>query len=183
MTTNDHGDELTPVDLEAFELRWEALVDENIAGPHRQFVQGVFEPDGTKPSYCYTIGRTRLGLPELCIIGLNPNVGCYVLNMIAKREREDGLVLTENMILEELVEGDFLMTVRTMADEKVIDLAERSVIRAADEDPNAERGYAMWQVIYQDKDHRWPWEIPEPDIFHLIEPCLTNDGTWANWRP
>lgn len=117
-------------------------------GEHGWAIVGVFpaaEAEGAP--FCYTVGLTGKGLPELAIYGLDLNTGGGILNGLAQRMVDRG-ELRGGERLEGELEGGLPLA--------VIDMGDTSELAAV------RRFYgavlAARQIVWPDPQGRMPWE-------------------------
>ncbi|MEM8917831.1 MAG: DUF4262 domain-containing protein [Pseudomonadota bacterium] len=88
-------------ELNEFEQRLIDNVEE-----HGCQVNLVFDDKGKKPDFAYSIGFAKtVGQPEVIIFGLNRKLMQSMINEVLRQCREEGLVLTEDLAISELIEG------------------------------------------------------------------------------
>lgn len=64
-----------------------------------QHLWGIFDPDGEKPAFCYSVGNALVGLPELLLIANMPqHFQGRILNEIAEHQRQTGKPLEEGLL-------------------------------------------------------------------------------------
>lgn len=113
-------------------------------------VQGVF-PTAEEPeqsSFCYTLGMSEIGQPEVLIAGLSGDTAMALLNHMhnlmldAKGSLEPGAVWTE------LTSNEIPMVVCAVTYDVEVGMARRLY---GDDVP-------VVQLIYPDQDGRFPWD-------------------------
>ena len=115
---------------------------------HGWAIVGVFPADAAEGApFCYTVGLTDKGLPELAIYGLDLNTGGGILNGSAQRMIDCGELRGGERIDGELDGGLPLA---------VIDMGDTSELAAV------RRFYgailAARQIVWPDPQGRMPWE-------------------------
>lgn len=118
-----------------------------------------------EPEFAYTIGlHHTFGHPEIIVFGLPREVAHGVLNAVGKDVRAGG-VFASGARSEGIVDG--------------YEVVFKPVPQAAYE---AHLGWALWyygapdfpvlQLVYPDRDRRFPWEADVADGFRASQPVL-----------
>ncbi|HWS34022.1 MAG TPA: DUF4262 domain-containing protein [Actinoplanes sp.] len=120
------------------------------------------DPADTVP-FAYTVGLTGYGFPELTIAGLPPETGHVLLNEVAGRVRDEGLLLSHGQRIRGLIDGQEVRIVAGEADETLFPGA--ALMRYGDE------RVSLLQIAWPDPDDRFPWQsgydttgFPQPTI-------------------
>jgi len=113
---------------------------------HGWALQWVCPGEG-EPSMCYTAGLSAFDLPELVVFGPGTDDAAWLLNTLGARMRAG----------RRYVDGDSIDDVwrhgRLM---EVLDSRDRMLVAHALS--RAEQPLPALQVIYPDRDGRWPWQ-------------------------
>lgn len=137
--------------IEAVVERARAMIDQ-----HGWMVQGVFPTaEDHGPPYCYTVGLTECGLPELCMTGLPPEVARVILNTAASQARDSGEPFYHGQRLSHL--GSLLKNNVTLA-----------VVEGLPSEEGVWPGMAyrfydpfevrLQQLVWPDDEGRFPWD-------------------------
>ena len=119
-----------------------------------RMVQFVFDPAGVEPSFAYTIGNFLVGLPELAMSGLRPEMMRYFLNVASEMMRADALKMTDGLITDELAEG--LDTTFRKVTEQTHDVYFGKLVEYCEfrRQPVPE----VFQLVIPDRQNRFPWD-------------------------
>ncbi|WP_430788497.1 DUF4262 domain-containing protein [Actinoplanes sp. G11-F43] len=120
------------------------------------------DPDDTVP-FAYTVGLTGYGFPELTIAGLPAETGHVLLNEVAGRVRDEGLLLGHGQRLRGLIDGQELRVVAGGSVEILFPGA--ALMRYGDD------RVSLLQLVWPDPSGRLPWQsgydtagYPQPTI-------------------
>lgn len=123
---------------------------------------GDDDPPGTVP-FAYTVGLTGYGFPELTIAGLPTEIGHVLLNEVAGRVRDEGLLLGHGQRLRGLIDGQ---PVRIVAGDPTEVLFPGAALMRYGDDR-----VSLLQITWPDPGGRFPWEsgydaadYPQPTI-------------------
>src|SRR5262245_59381089 len=120
---------------------------------------------GERPPYAYTVGmRHSFGEPEVLVIGLPRGVAQDLLDNVAD-EANGGRMFAAGEQLDGLVQG---YPVRLLAVSDAQQVQWLPLVGWA-----YERGdVPCLQLVYPDKQGRWPWQPDVRDGFRRIQPVL-----------
>ena len=141
-------------------MRLHPMIDENIqnAGQH---LFGIFDPDGVKDAFCYTVGNALHGLPELLFIANIPqHQQAMILNAVGAHMRETGKL--EEGLLD--IEWTFPFKIR-----KCSDLAKENFTIQAGNYLGRE-DYEVYQVMICDPKGRYPGDEGIEPFFNVEQP-------------
>lgn len=120
------------------------------------------DPADTVP-FAYTVGLTGYGFPELTVAGLPPETGHVLLNEVAGRVRDEGLLLSHGQRIRGLLDGQEVRIVAGQADETLFPGA--ALMRYGDD------RVRLLQIAWPDPADRFPWQsgydtagFPQPTI-------------------
>jgi hypothetical protein len=115
---------------------------------HGWLVQGVFPTDAhaEAPGFCYTVGMTPAGLPELLLVGMPYDLAHPILTAAVKRHTDDEITVGAEVDLGFSVNFRFA----AVADATTAKLA--TVARAA----FPEQTVRAIQILFPDRNGRWP---------------------------
>jgi len=143
---------------------------------HGWHVMNVME-DEEGPGFAYSIGLTRsLGHPEILVVGLPRDTMHSLINLVGEEVRQGG-AFKAGATYEQLLEG-YHATFRAIPKDQY-----RNYL-----------GFARWfydgddfpalQLIYPDREGRWPWDPQASAGFRAQQPVLADEGDppWAS-RP
>ncbi len=109
-----------------------------------------------RPPRAYTVGLFEHDAPELIVFGLHPLAADDLLGRIAQRAR-GGTRFAHGQILDDVYPGhpDYPYMLLDVADtgEHLPDAYGFIEPR-----PPGEQRLRAWQVVYPDRDGRWPWD-------------------------
>ncbi len=130
------------------------------------------------PDFAYSVGMHRtLGHPEILIFGLPLDIMHRLINDVGARVRA-GAKYTAGQCADEFLEG-YEVTFRAIPGFQY----------------DGHLGWANWlyggndfpalQMIYPDRDHRWPWDDSVADAFRDTQPVLADIAipTWSRQPP
>lgn len=145
------------------------------AEEHGAAVVHVAEEDG-QPPYAFSVGAWRqLGIPEVIVIGLAPQVAQAVVDTYVDRCRAG-----ERFTPGQLYDG-FLQECRVTF-ERVLDRYYPEwfghaflVYRAGT--------FPALQLVVPTPDGAWPWQPDAPPGFDTWQPLLTASGGPESWTP
>ncbi len=116
--------------------------------------------DDPGPSFCYTIGLTKINRPEIITFSLPPKLGQSLLNSLAIGHNSNYQVDT---LLTEL--ASLPMTVKEIDD---MEFVRNEYLCAA----TALYGvYQVNQLVWPDKEKNFPWDIGYDQRFNDAQPC------------
>ena len=82
-------------------------------------VTHVFDPDQEEPDFSYSIGFSKtLDQGEVIVFGLARNLMQSMINEVMRQCREDGLILGDNVVISDLLEG-FDVIARTIHPDRI----------------------------------------------------------------
>jgi Domain of unknown function (DUF4262) len=139
------GDEET--EAEAWEPDLVRLIDE-----HGWACMGVFDPDGDRMPFMYTVGLTKADRPELLLIGpLAAEPMQAILNDLGRQIFDQNARFTHGQVLTDVLEDYPLM---------IVDLPEQDAgwPLAAANTLYGEGDVAVQQVVWPDKGGLFPWQ-------------------------
>lgn len=120
------------------------------------------DPPGTV-GFAYTVGLTGYGFPELTVAGLPPETGHVLLNEVAGRVCDEGLLLRHGHRLRGLLIGQVVRVVAGEASETLFPGA--ALMRYGDD------RVRLLQLVWPDPADRLPWQsgydrldYPQPTI-------------------
>ncbi|MEP2103471.1 MAG: DUF4262 domain-containing protein [Parasphingorhabdus sp.] len=88
-------------ELNEFEQRLLENVDQ-----HGCQVNWVFDENGEDPDFAYSVGfRKTASQPEVIVFGLKRELMLYMVNETLRQCREEGLKLSEGIVVSDLIEG------------------------------------------------------------------------------
>lgn len=131
-------------------------LDEYVASTRRNIithgwvVQGIFDPDGERPWWYYTVGLTARGHPEFTLSGPEPRVGQPILNDLAGRVANEGRTYQDGDVVTDLVVG-YNVALMRVARFKEFPL---SMVEAIYPD----RAVHALQLVLPDREGRYPWD-------------------------
>lgn len=137
-------------------------LDRTIAS-HGHAVQCVMD----NPAFAYTIGNCRRDLPELFIAGLAPGAMQAILNDATRMMRE-GTRWADHVKTKDLAIG--YETAFRLVDLTMVD-TELNILRAYCK----RRGIAVppvYQLVWPDPEHRFPWELGFDETMRSFQPVL-----------
>lgn len=112
-------------------------------------VQGVMGSEGI-PSYVYTVGLFKKGLPEVVVLGLPSGVAMHTLNDIAAQMIAGTLVLEDGKVVDEVFGGRVKAKFKRISKEqahKALKIARILSNETLD---------AAFQLIWPDAEGRFP---------------------------
>lgn len=131
--------------------------------------------DNAWPEFAYSVGLFRnFGQPEIIIMGLPADRAHAIINLV-RDEARAGRRFAEGDVTDALLVG-YNVTFRPVPIPQVI----------------AHFGWAIWfyengefpalQLIYPDREHRWPWEPGVSPTFRSKQPLLADVDVpaWAS---
>lgn len=141
------------------ELRILAAIDAN--GVHIESVAAV----GDQPAYSYTVGMTySFAAPEILVFGLEAEVAADLLNAVAD-EAADGKTFAAAQELRGLVDN---YPVRFLA----VPQAQLAALLPVAGWANEGDKFACLQLVWPDKQGRWPWQAGVREGFAALQPVL-----------
>jgi hypothetical protein len=126
------------------------------------------EPGDTddEPAFSYTIGLfTSYGHAELIIVGMRPEIMHGVLNLVAARVRDGHTVPVDTPL--DWLGGPYPIRFRQVRERASY---EAYVGRAIDF--HRGQSFALLQLVWPDKEHRYPGEPGTSDSFNRAQPLL-----------
>jgi hypothetical protein len=133
------------------------------------------DPPGTVP-FAYTVGLTGYGFPELTIAGLPPGTGHVLLNEVAGRVCDEGLLLRHGHHLRGLLDGQEVRVVAGQISETLFPGA--ALMRYGDD------RVRLLQLAWPDPADRFPWQsgydaldYPQPTIGVVLPHADRRCGT------
>ncbi|WP_147793700.1 DUF4262 domain-containing protein [Cellulomonas sp. Y8] len=120
---------------------------QGMADRHGWALQWVGPGDDGELQFCYTTGLYQYDLPELIVFGPCPDDAARLLNTLGARMRAG----------QRYVDGDPIDDVRRNARLMEV-LDSRGHLIMAHALARATRPLPALQVIYPDRDGRWPWQ-------------------------
>lgn len=133
-------------------------------------VTSVFDPDDEEPSFTYSTGITEtLGAPEIIVVGLNHELGHFIVN-----DYRDRLKAGENFkageFYSEFIEG-FDVTFEEVSEENKSEYMCSSVWF------NGESFLAL-QLVFPTTSGVWPWQEQASPSFKSLQPSLAVNPRW-----
>lgn len=120
------------------------------------------DPAGTVP-FAYTVGLTGYGFPELTVAGLPPESGHALLNEVAGRVCDEGLLLRHGHRIRDLIDGQEVRVVAGEISETLFPGA--ALMRYGD------GRVRLLQLAWPDPGDHFPWQsgydgvaYPQPTI-------------------
>ena len=161
--------------------RWNAIMDEqtDLILDHGWTAIAVFPTEDSAGNYhfCYTVGRSLVGKPELIVTGMSQNAGPLLDGLID--QRGDLLDAQSPGVPFHLSEEhtDEWMVLAPVPDEE---RRKHLTMTAAQCGPD----FTALQVLWTDDEDRWPWEPGHARMQRMAEegdtmPVLAGD----DWRP
>lgn len=126
------------------------------------------------PTFAYTVGLFRtFGHPEIIMLGLALDMMHRVLNHLAESLRE-GRRYAPGDVSDEFLEG-YDVTFRSVPERQY-----RAYLGWANWF-NDGLAYPVLQMIYPDRERRWPWEAGVTESFRSNQPVLESEPVpdWA----
>ena len=143
-----------------------ALADIEEYGLH---IIHVREEDEMAPfSYSIGIGKS-LGMPELIVIGLRPEVAHAAINE-CYRQMKAGIAIAPGVRVEDLLGGGFECVIGEVARERMRDYMGWAFWLY--DGP----GFRAWQIVYPSTAGVFPWEPEAPAGFKAWQPLLAPQG-------
>ena len=132
---------------------------------HGCHVVSVFDPDGTLPTFSYSIGiQATAGAPEAIVIGLRPNLGHALINRYNDQVRQ-GRRFERGTPYPGFLD-DFPVYVEPARRERLSDYTlgcDRFYQGAS---------YAVVQLVYPTTAGLWPWQRGVSETFRAGQPML-----------
>ena len=133
-------------------------------------VTSVFDPNGVEPNFTYSTGLTKtLGVPELIVVGLSPELGHSIVNNYRDRVKA-GEVFTNKEFYSDFLEG-FDVTFDSVSDENKKEFLLSSVWFYEEE-------FEAIQLIFPTTTGVWPWDPDASESFQKLQPSLSGTGAW-----
>ncbi|MGF6641875.1 DUF4262 domain-containing protein [Paraburkholderia sp. MM6662-R1] len=142
-------------------------IDRLIAS-HGHAVQGVFDPDGKKAAYGYTIGNVLQGLPELLVSGLPPDIMMPILNDTVALMRAGTLKVTDHARTSDIAQGydtAFRLVDLSRVDDEINLLKVWCRLHEIELPP-------VYQLVWPDAQNRFPWEPGFTEKMRAMQPVL-----------
>ncbi|KAA0926346.1 MULTISPECIES: DUF4262 domain-containing protein [unclassified Rhodococcus (in: high G+C Gram-positive bacteria)] len=144
-------------------------VDEYIEGVIRtidrcgwalQYVESEVDPDGIHPAFCYTVGLTNFGSPEIVLTGRGPHESSRILNSL-------GASVVSGML--ELESG--IGCTAAGFDLFTIDVPDCADILYTASDVYGQGCFSAVQAVWKDLEGALPWEgIPSTVVQPILGP-------------
>lgn len=117
------------------------------------------------PTFAYTVGlHHTFGHPEVIMVGLGLDMMHHVLNDLADSLRE-GRRYSPGDVSDEFLEG-YPVTFRTVPERQY------DAYLGWANWFNDDRAYPAMQMIYPDRERRWPWDEGTSEGFRQNQPVL-----------
>lgn len=116
---------------------------------HGWHVQHVLPGEDGSPSLSYTVGLTAKGLPELAIVGFDPNLHHRLLNDVARLMTEQGRRFVDWSESREVIQG-YPVVFRSVPS------PERVALFAVNLFPDA--NLFLLQIVLPDAAGLYPWD-------------------------
>jgi hypothetical protein len=130
-----------------------------IVKTHGWQVTSVFDPEGAKPNFSYSIGILEtLKAPELIIIGLPKESAHGIINSYGQKIRDGSHKFRVGEFIHDLIEGydAFLIDITTSPQKE--DFAKSAGWYY-------DRGdFPMMQLVWPSKSGNWPWQDGHGDL-------------------
>ena len=132
---------------------------------HGWHVLNVLSKGGTSPGWSYSVGLFHtFGHPEIVVVGLPPDTGHAIINDVgaairAGRRLEDGMV-----------DAGFLEGYDSLFRQVPASRYESHFGRAIDFYGGTD--FPVLQLVYPDREGRWPWEEGVAAGFREAQPVL-----------
>lgn len=110
------------------------------------------DPEGTVPPFTYTVGLTGFGLPEVIMFAMPPDAAHTLLNRMAAEATFAGLALASGTVLTDWLSGGYELTLVDVKD------PTEHLTMACYVYEREDRPVRAVQAVWQDKEHRYPWE-------------------------
>ncbi|WP_161604969.1 DUF4262 domain-containing protein [Cellulomonas massiliensis] len=114
-------------------------------------------PGADEPAFSYTVGLSRVGLPELVLFGHGPDCAHDLLNAVAGR-LWDGAPYRDDALVDDVLVRGSLMLVRAVDTTRHLVWAHELAAGRWPVD--------AWQLVLPDAEGRWPWEEGS-EVAHL----------------
>lgn len=137
--------------MTTFDAYWRKVC--HLIETHGWAVQGVFGTEHT-PSFSYTIGLSKLGLPEILAIGLPIDVAQSVLNNAASRLKAKEISIKPQDPIEEL--ANLPLAFRQDTPSKSLRWLSKGATRWTTEHGGPPP--SVIQLVYPDERGRFPWD-------------------------
>lgn len=105
------------------------------------------------PGFSYSVGLQDLGWPEIVLTGIPPAAAQGIVNRVAQILVERGEPPREGEPFADILQGDYLVRLRSLSPAQVEANLWIACDRAAD---NSREPPAAFQIVYQDLARRWP---------------------------
>lgn len=127
-------------------------------------ILNVFSTEG-EPNFSYSVGmQATLGHPDLVVLGLPLEVGQELINLVGDAIR-GGLRLADGMRSADFLQGyDCLF--RTVPRHLYPEYFGWGLWFYGDDD------FSVLQLVYPDRQGRWPWEDGVDEAFRSNQPVL-----------
>lgn len=135
-------------------------------------VQAVGAVDPGDVPYCYTVGLTNKGFPEVAIRGIDPRTGMHLINHFVGRLLKDPTIATQPRVSEIIEKYD--IAVVPMSDQDIsgnlflADLYQRTFHQPST--------VHVLQLIYPDRNGHFPGE-PDCDL------AVAHVQSWPSTQP
>ena len=128
-------------------------------------VTSVFDPDQGEPSFSYSVGLTKsLGVPEVIVVGVRPELGHALVNLYMDRAR-GGEVFQPGIPYLGFLSG-FPVYFRLVLE------AHRESYMLSATWFHGGTDYLAYQIVYPTTDGVWPWDAAASDWFRANQPML-----------
>lgn len=128
-------------------------------------VTSVFDPKGKDPNFAYSIGiQKTTGKPEMIVFGMPPRTAHYLISTYFEQAKAGRRFVPSRPY------GGFSKEHRVFV--QPVLRGKYAHYMAAADGYYGERGYQAVQLIYPDKQGRWPWNADVLPRFKLLQPVL-----------
>lgn len=144
-------------DIKTVEAEFDAMI-----ARYGWAVQGVFDPAGVNPAFCYTVGLAAKGLPEVIVFGLPQKTAHHFLNHLGRLFTSSGVPPLDTN-LDDLAEGLPSQLVAVPRGE-----ADRYMFATKRRYPD----YTAVQLVWPDAKSLFPWDPGFDDALRWYQPVL-----------
>ena len=133
------------------------------------------EEDASGPGFAYSIGLYgAFGHPEVIIVGLPTDVAHQLINDLGRAVRDEGRRFAAGAVSDEFLEG-YAVTFRAVPEYQYAAYLGHGC-RVYEQQP-----FPVLQMIYPDRDGRWPWQDGVTESFRANQPVLADEPLpdWA----
>lgn len=132
-------------------------------------ITSVFDPEGAQPRFSYSIGISRsCGAPELIVVGLNPELGKWIVNEYYRRA-STGETFSPDVLYAGFLDG-FPVKFAPVAREHRQEYMCSSCWLYGGPD------FEALQLIWPGTDGTWPDGPSAPDWMRTNQPVLSGQG-------